>query len=389
MKLIYILLISSIFSSFVIAKEVDIKQRVKILEQELQKQKNDKVKIGGAIRVNYSNADYSNEVRDGDLDFDMFRLDFNANQDKILISAQIRFFQYMYAIRHAWIGYEIDKSSQIQVGVVPMPFGVHPYNSNNFFFSPNYYLGLEDTQASGVHYKLEQELFDLDLGFYKNDDMGGVDGYVQNRNHSYTYSILGTASAGQDINTSSALAENNTFSARTAFKILNNKEIKMEVGLSALYGTIVNTSKRVGDRYAYALHSVVDINSLNIKLQATQYNINLDDNSEKITVGAYAWNDEIATKTTSYTGHLAYTFNVNLAPISQIKIYNDYSLLTNKSGDLKDTVMNAIGAMISSGKVYTYVDYLIAKNMPFIGANMVSNSDEYNRRFNINVGYYF
>ena len=74
--------------------------------------------------------------------------------------------------------------------------------------------------------------------------------------------------------------------------------------------------------------------------------------------------------------------------MTNLTFYNDYSLVTNKSADLEDTTMNVLGVAVSAGGMYTYIDYVTAKNQPFIGGTMVGNGGT-ERRFNINVGYYF
>ncbi len=356
------------------------------------KKNSDSLKIGGAVRMNFVHADYvssGNQHRNGDFDFDIFRLDVTGEKDGILISAQIRFFQYMYALRHAWVGHAFDENRQLHIGIVPLVFGNIPYNSNNYFFSANYYLGLEDTQAAGIHWQHRGKTLDVDLGFYKNDDMGGIDGFVSNRKESYTYSIIGT-----DLNTttntpSNALAENDTTSLRIATKFFEGRKNNLEIGLSGLHGDIVSSTASVGKRYAYALHSVINVGNLNFKLQATKYKIDLDSKITKITVGAYAWNNQIASENDSYTANIAYTQKVDFGALKSLVFYNDYSHVTHKSGNLEETVMNVTGVALSAGAVYTYIDFINAKNMPFIGGDMAGDTKDWNQRFNINIGYYF
>ena len=64
--------------------------------------------------------------------------------------------------------------------------------------------------------------------------------------------------------------------------------------------------------------------------------------------------------------------------------------MTDKSGNLQeDTVMNATGMAISSGGLFTYIEYMSAKNQPFIGGSMAGSETDWNHRLNINIGYYF
>lgn len=64
--------------------------------------------------------------------------------------------------------------------------------------------------------------------------------------------------------------------------------------------------------------------------------------------------------------------------------------MNDKSGGLdEDTTMNVLGTAVTAGGIYAYVDLITAQNQPFIGGSMASDDDDWNTRFNINVGYYF
>ena len=67
----------------------------------------------------------------------------------------------------------------------------------------------------------------------------------------------------------------------------------------------------------------------------------------------------------------------------------DNSLISNKSGQLDDTQMHVLGASISKGSLFTYVDLIHGENQPFIGGSMGENAGNANTRFNINFGFYF
>ena len=64
--------------------------------------------------------------------------------------------------------------------------------------------------------------------------------------------------------------------------------------------------------------------------------------------------------------------------------------MTNKSGDFdNDTIMNVLGVGVTSGNLYTQIDFITAQNQPFIGGSLAGDSDDTNTRLNINFGYYF
>ncbi|MEY8214756.1 MAG: carbohydrate porin, partial [Colwellia sp.] len=104
----------------------------------------------------------------------------------------------------------------------------------------------------------------------------------------------------------------------------------------------------------------------------------------------YAFYDTIPASAKIYNLNLSYSLPVEMGPITNLTFYNDYNLMTDKSGGLKeDTMMNVTGVLVTSGNLYTLIDYAIGKNQPFLGGSLAGDSDETNSRININFGFYF
>ncbi len=353
----------------------------------------DGIKVGGAVRFQYSNEQYraGNRKRGGDLDFDIFRLNLDGSIGGVNLSAEWRWFQYMNAVHHAWVGYDFTEKGQGLAGIHKVPFGILPYNSHNFFFSSNYYVGLEDDYDAGIKYLHKQGPWDLRLGFYLNDEQGGVDGFVDNRADRYSYDVVGYRVPGEGIydDPANELAENNTWNARLAYTFGISDELDIEVGLSGQYGLLNDGSDNVGSHDAFAVHLVANYGRWNLQLQAATYEYDVDAGAELMAVGAYSFFDTIPAKANTYTANLAYSLPVSWGPISNLTFYDDYSLVTSKSARLDDTWMNVLGVAVTAGGLYTYIDYVLAENQPFIGGSMGSNSGENRSRFNINFGYYF
>lgn len=349
------------------------------------------ITLGGAMRFQYSYEGYNdNNVRRlGDEDFDIFRLDLHGKVHGIILDAQWRWFQYMSAIQHAWIGYDFSDTSELQLGLTRIPFGNQPYNSHNYFFSSNYYLGLEDTHAFGGEYVYAGKKWNVQLAFFKNDSTGGVDG-AGNRTHTYSYNVLGVRKPGEGIyaKPSHPAGAVDTTAARVARTFTPASDVSVEVGASALYGGLDDTTSRIGHYKAWALHSNVDYGRWNFQAQLSHYDYDTDSHATRLAVGAYAFYDTIAAKADSYTFNVAYHQPVAWGPIEALDFYNDYSLVTHKSGNLHSTFMDVLGVGVSAGDLYTYFDYVTARNQPFIGGSMAGDG-EVEHRFNINFGFYF
>jgi hypothetical protein len=367
-------------------------EQQKVASMPSKAESEDGIKVGGAIRSNYNYTSYSegNKDRGGDFDFDIFRLNVSGEIGDVSLNGEIRFFDYMTAVKYAYVGYQFTDNWQAQVGITKVPFGNSPYNSHNYFFSTNYYLGLEDDFDLGIVFKRSiADNWQLDLGFFKNDELGGVDGYVDNRSDRYSYDIVGSRAIGEGIydEPTQAIGEYNTFSGRFAYHF-DQGALSTEVGVSGLSGGLHDGMRRVGDYQAWALHTNSQYHNWNLQLQQSQYSYDIA-NIDRIAVGAYSFYDSIAAEATSTTVNLAYDWAVNFGPVTALQFYNDYGVVYNKSDNTANTVMNVTGVSVAAGGLFTYFEWVNGKNQPFVGGSASGDSNDYEQRFNINVGYYF
>jgi len=350
------------------------------------------IQVGGAVRTNFSHTTYDdgNKNRGGDFDFDIFRLNLSGNVGDVILDAEIRFFDYMTTVKYAYVGYQFADNWQVQTGITQVPFGNWPYNSHNYFFSTNYYLGLEDDHDLGILVKRQvADNWQIDLGFFKNDELGGVDGYVSNRADRYSYDVVGGRPLEQDIyaDPTQALGEYNTFSGRFAYHT-TLAGVQTELGLSALHGGLHDGQRRAGDYYAWGLHLNSHYQNWNVQLQHTEYAYNVD-NIQQMAVGAYGFYDSIAAEAKSSTVNVAYSLPLSWGPVTGLQFYNNYGLVYDKSDNTANTMMNVTGFSVAAGGLFTYFDLVHARNQPFVGGSVAGNAEETERRFNINIGYYF
>jgi hypothetical protein len=170
------------------------------------------------VRFQFSLEDYNegNRDRGGDVDFDVFRIDFDGEVGGIELSAQYRWFQCMDVIHHAWVGYSPSDFFQTQVGITKVPFGNLPYNSHNFFFSSNFYIGFEDDHDAGIKFITLDENHDFRLAYFVTDEMGGIEGFVVDRSDRYAYDLIGERAPAEGTFEFPALeiAEYNTLNMR-------------------------------------------------------------------------------------------------------------------------------------------------------------------------------
>jgi len=368
------------------------------------------IEVGGAVRVQYAfrGFDPAQEEREGNFELDTIRFNFDGELGDVLLSAEYRFYEFMDVVHHAWFGYDFSDIWQIQAGFHKVPFGVLPFSSNSFFFSSNYYTGFEDDYDAGIKLIGDYDRWNYQLAYYANDEIT-----FGARNERYTYDVLRDNSGNE-------LEENNTFNLRVAHTWQHGVDATSELGFSAQYGRLADagavdggrgaTGEDVGDNDAFGLHLHGNYGPWGLMLQAMRYEYDMDNGDDIVGVGAYAFDDAIAAKAYSYIANTSYGWGGNVGPVTNIRWYNDFSYITDKSAGLPSTWMNVLGAAISAGGLFTYVDFVYAKNQPFIGGSVAGDgafnnlndvagnpdavvpaieSGNEEMRFNVNFGYYF
>ncbi|MDY0267624.1 hypothetical protein [Trichloromonas sp.] len=353
----------------------------------------DHLKVGGALRFNYTYNDddrwhEDGKEKGGDFKFDLFRLDVNGSYSDVKLSAQYRFMEDRHFIHHGWLGYNFSDETGVQLGLTQVPFGLLPYASHNFWFGLPYYLGFEDDYDLGLKAIHQNGPWDLQLAFFKNADFGNASDLDR-----YSYDIVKENDQNNE--------ESNQFNARLAYRLDHGDLGDTELGVSGQWGQLYNgDTGRNGDHWAAAAHVNGTYGPFNLMLEVIEYEHNpknpagVDD--KVVRMGAFGWGHDVAAKGTVYVAGLSYDVPVSWGPVSKLTFYNDYSRLVKAEEDFEDSEINTLGCLVTAGPVYTYIDFIMGKNATWIGSigedgfGAGRHRDEgWNTKFNINVGYYF
>jgi hypothetical protein len=266
-----------------------------------------------------------------------------------------------------------------------VPFGNPGFISNSFWFGIPYYLGFEDDHDVGIKAVYESNGWHTDLAFYKNSE------YDASENKRYATDLYTGTINGTEYNNE----ETNQLNLRQTYKVMHAGGATT-LGGSVQLGQIYNSKTgNTGDRYAAALHLDSSYNGWNLQLQAMQYEYDAADaeDSNKIGVSVVSWQYEIASKGQSYSANIAKTVDTDWG---SLKFYNDFGLMTPDVEDQRydDSLQNVTGVAIAAGATYTMVDFIMGKNMTFSTANndhvgLAEMGDDWDKRVNINFGYYF
>ena len=354
-------------------------------------------KVGGALRLQYVLRDWNPDSRNqgGTLDFDTFRLNIDGRYKGIILAAEYRFYDGWNALKSGWMGYNFTPDWQGRFGLLRIPFGILPYASHSYFFSSNYYLGLEDTYEAGIKmlYRRPGSPWDLRIAFFKNAGFGL---YGHGDPGRYSFNAVTASSTARGGDPAQQNAGDNALAGRVAYTF-GGAGNTTEVGASVLAGQLYNyATQENGSRWAAGVHVNGNYGRWNVMAEFLHYAYHprnppgVDGNV--IQLGAYDYYYPIPASGDSAVFNLAYTLPVHWGPVSSLKFYNDYTEIFRKQGGFPVTRMNIFGTGIKAGKVYVYVDLVTAENQPFIGGLIApgpTSDRSWNTRFNVNVGYYF
>lgn len=354
--------------------------------------------VGGALRFNYNLSSWKDgqQKRGGDFGYDVFRINAKGSYKGVKINAEYRLYSSSFGggmLKQGWIGYDFSSANNLQLGLTQVPFGITQYNSHNWFFSLNYYFGLEDDHDMGVKYTHTDDNWEYALAFFKNAEELNFGSTSDVSDSRYSYDV------GSLTESTYRNKEVNQFNAKVVRKFTTGG-ISHRIGFSAEYGGVMNLdTEEMGSHYAFAGHYEMNTDRLNLKLQVSNYEYdtkNPDDQSnDVIAMTAYGAPYLVASEATSYTLGLAYTVPVEWGPISSLQFYDDFGYMDKKQSAFEDSYMNVTGVLVTAGQVYTYIDLAQGKNQPWIGPVWTdalgtgTPGEDWETRFNINFGYYF
>ncbi len=361
------------------------------------------VNLGGALRFNYNLSSWKDgqKMRGGDFGYDFFRINTKAQYKGVKLNAEYRFYSNSFGggmLKQGWVGYDFNAQNNLQIGLTQGPFGITQYNSHNWFFGINYYLGMEDDHDMGIKFSHKGSNWEYALAFFKNAEELNFGSNSDVSDSRYSYDV-GSIDFDGDGNLDYRNKEVNQVNAKINY-LFSGKTTKHKLGASIQYGGLYNLdTENMGSHYAIAMHYELFVGHFDVKAQLSKYKYNpenpLGEASNIIAMTAYGAPYLVASEGSTYTLGAAYNIPVKWHPVSSIQIYNDFGYIDKNESNFENTLMNVTGALITAGNVYTYVDFAAGKNQPWLGpvwtdalATGTANAN-WEMRFNINIGYYF
>lgn len=375
----------NMFWTFLVALPSIAMTNVAISSEGQQQLHNHDINFGGSVDVNYNYKDYDDKSKEkiGDITFNKLKLGMSGSIDDFQFSAEYRWYSYQDVIHHAWVGYQLTDSSDIQAGITQAPFGILPYVDNSYWFGPLYYIGLQDDYDTGVKYSYSNGPLNMHLAFFKNEEWGD-----SSKIERYSLDVIRDGEQQNE--------ETNQINARAAYKFEHQDGYSTELGLSLMGGQLYNrTTEKNGDRWAAAIHLFGQYDTWSTSLQATRYEYNPKNpqevSNDSILFGGFADTYLAASEANVYTINISRSMNTDLGKVKEVTCYSDYTIVEGGT-TVDDTQLHVLGCSFGSGPLYTYVDINRAENFVWIGGDGIGQAsamDGWQTMLNINVGYYF
>ena len=381
------------------------------------------LRIGGALRLNTIYTNYEGktfplgtELRN-DWTWDTWRINVDSYSDGLQLSFEYRFYPTFntHFIKYGWIGYRFNPSTNLQLGITQVPFGLLTYASHSWWFMTPYYVGLEDDHQIGFNLTKENENWRFNIAYFLLSEPRGTNelSFGVPASARYSYDVIPIPGNNN--------IERRQFNIRAA-KLLNSGEIGLSLQTHELYN---QSTAHTGRQFAGAIHFENNWGNWNLKSQAIyyQYQNVQDDNGnilDFVQMGAYGFGTyDVASEAALYTLAVSYDIPLTWGPIRNIQLYSDYTYmqkfgevqLNGKTERFAPTHMFVPGALVSAGKIYCYFDIARGINQPWLSdsfggnaagtgrgvnyldpisdSNPIDRDPSWNTRLNINLGYYF
>jgi len=383
-----------------------------------EEEKEDGFEFGGAMRFNLLSTNY--ESGPGNLNpqftWDTWRLNVDGSMSGIDLSFEYRFYPTFgtHFIHHGYLGYAFSDKVYMELGVIQVPFGITTYASHSWWFQGPYYVGLEDDYDMGINFDITPtDKLEINVSYFRQAEpegpkFGGDVTFGNAGPGRYSYDIVPGNGAyvnnGEIMSASASLRELDQFNGRVAYDVANGWEVGVSAQVGGIYNSVLDESET---STAFAGHVVGNFGNFNLKAEYITYNYKAksDDGQELdvLQMGAYGYEyfggegytGGVASEANMYVVGLAYTIPVDFGPISSLQPYIDYTMIDKKNEAFYDTEHLIPGFLISAGGIYTYVDYAMGKNQPWLtdsfgkGLGSGVEDPDWNKRFNVNIGYYF
>lgn len=352
------------------------------------------LKLSGFLRAKYEDKSWSKN--DQKLTFDAAKINIDYQSSLMFGHIEYRCYQYdklcdFSALVDGYLGYKINETDKVTVGLQNMPFGPGRFWESNNYGGIVTQVGLEDVHNVGINYRTN--LFsntDVDLGFFPIDGGHYHGKSVDSARYSSNFVKPDPNSEIQTY-----LKEENMWIARVNHKFkFDDPAFSASLGGSYWFSDIKNkTNHDTGSHKAWALFSQLGYQDFQVTLTGGHHKIDNKDplNPNVSVAGSFDYYNYLANEGHFYTADISYTFK-DVGKIGKITPYAMYSAY-DKTGSYKTSTRNIIGVSVDHKNLGFTAEYIIGKNDLLIGGDEYSlvqgNDNKTQHLLKMTAAYFF
>lgn len=318
--------------------------------------------MSGFVRAKYRDADYATDDHKIQFDAAKINLDYKSSTN-LFGHLEYRCYQYdtlcdFSALVDGYVGYKLNKTDTIKVGLQDVPFGPGRGWENTWYSGLGTALGLEDAHNLGISYHVNPlENTQLDLAYFFRD--GGNYTGISRDAARYTANFV-----KPDNTEDSYLKEKHMIAGRVIQDIPFSDALKTSIGGSYWYSDLENQRNgETGKRHSWALFNKLSYNDLTLTLTGGKNHISNKDtvHPEYSVMGSFDGSYNVANKGTFYTADLIYVFR-DVGKIGNIMPYATYSSFIKDDKRFADSTRNIVGVQVDHKSISLVAEYVMGKN---------------------------
>lgn len=354
------------------------------------------INISATARANYQHKNYGEPASDQKIKFDaaILRLDYQSAD----WFGQLEYRCYQYdefcdfsTLVTGYMGYRLNATDHLQLGIQPVPFGPDRFWDSSFYAGINNTMGLQDVSNLGLKYHFNvNPSTQIDLAYF-NTDGGNYHGTSQDAAR-YSANIVQSSDPLR-----TQLQEQNMWMARINHQVQfkDHDDLKFSLGASYWFSDIENqVTKHKGEKNVWATFARINYHNLNFVLTGGKQTLQHDDrvNPNSVLMGSFDSEYDVANTGYFYTVDTHYPLKQKIKEFS-ITPYLVLSGFKKSQQQYADSQRNILGVAWNYKQLSLYSEYIWSKNDPFIGGNSQSlargDDGEWNKLFNLMMIYNF
>ncbi|BDX07008.1 hypothetical protein [Planctobacterium marinum] len=313
--------------------------------------------FGGHIRVNSDYRDWV-ESQQTRVEFESIKLTGSLSWDsgdtfnfdaRYYDNLQINILRYAEYIR------KLDEVSQLSIGITRVPFGLQNYLSDSFWYSINYYLGLEDDFDLGAVYHHTNERHSWKVGAFITDELADASEFAR-----YSFDVAKVA--GSEFKENGQLNFYYQYSPQWF-------QQQSKLGFSLQVGQIQNRNAGNSRHWAWSAFYRQPYEQWQTTIQYSQYRYDIE--AQQVVFSAFDYPFPIAKKAHSVVLNQAYRFSNLPQFIDTALIYTEVGIVDSSEPGTEKSLQWVLGSNIIAGNFVFYLDYIHGENMWFSGGNGV------------------